>query len=126
MQLLTQLPKGIKSQLYVLPSTLDEARGVLGVQKDFLRGVRATANIADAMSSVALSGIAQRFLEASRLAGHSITADDYFGPYLNDLIRILRSKNIELFNQNVDAYRLKQEVIDSLLDQLDFEKRKIW
>jgi hypothetical protein len=124
MQLLTQLPEDIKSQLYVLPPTLDEARGVLGVQKDFLRGVRVTPNIADAMPGVALSGIAQRFVEASRQAGHSISADDYFDPYLNDLIRVLRSKNIELFNQNVDAYRLKQEVIDSLLDQLDFEKRK--
>jgi hypothetical protein len=124
MQLLAKLPRNVKTQLYVLRPTLEEARGVLGGQRDILTRIISTPNIAEAAAGFELSGIAQKFLEAGQKAGHPVNASDYFDPYINNLIRVLRSKRIELFNQDVDSYRQKQEVIDSLLDQLDFEKRK--
>jgi hypothetical protein len=124
MQLIAHLPQGIKRQLYVLRSTLDEARGVLAASRDYLRNVILTTNLADAALGVELSGIAQRFVQASRRAGHPVNADDYFNPYIDGLVRVLRAKNIELFNQNLDDYRTKQEVIDSLLSQLEYEKQR--
>jgi hypothetical protein len=70
-----------------------------------------------------LSGIALKFAQESRKVGRSLNAEDYFSPYVTDLIGILRSKGVEFYDERVDHYKTEQEVIDDIVRQWEHEKR---
>jgi hypothetical protein len=124
MELTGQLTGKVSCKFYVSPLTLDETKRVIGAHRDFLQGLRLTPNMAQAALGANLSGVAQKFVEFSRKAGHQVNADDYFAPYLTDLISALRAKNIEFFNEPMEAYGTKQEVVDDILARWEFEKSK--
>ena len=69
-------------------------------------------------------GITHKYFEAVKNARRRISASDYFGPYLRDLLTILRGRGIELYNEDLtglsisDAIRLHREII-VLRDALD-------
>ena len=71
--------------------------------------------LADAALDVGISGIALRYARVNRERSQPLSALDYFQPYLSDLTPILRSKGIELFNEKIDKYKDRQDVIDDLL-----------
>jgi len=123
MDLVSRLSEKVAVKLYVLPVTVDEARGVFEAGEQSLRGLRLTPNLVDAAVTSGLSGLSQKFAEESKKAGHALRAEDYFGPYIRDLSTIARAKGVEFFNQKLDTYRTNQEVVDALAAQLEFEKR---
>lgn len=53
-----------------------------------------------------------------------ISADDYFEDYLSDLQAVIREKDIIFRNESTDSYTMRQDVIDDINVQLDFEKEK--
>jgi len=121
--LVGQLPSNVAVKLYVSPITIDEARWVLQSCEHDLGGVLFTANLTDAALTTALTGLTRKFLEECSKAGQPLRAEDYFGPYVKDLVGIARTKGVELSDQKVDHYRTNPEVVDDLNEQLEFEKR---
>src|SRR5713101_8474087 len=112
----------VKAKLYVTPLTVDEAKRALYSRIAPLEGV----TFSTAISNVAtreLSGVERRFMEATRNAGRKLDPDEYFGTYLHDLVPVLRNHGIELFNESMEPYRLRQDVIDDVNTRLAFEKR---
>ena len=83
-----------------------------------------TPNLAAAAIEDDLNRIARKYLESSWRTGHPVTADDYFAPYLKDLISILRSKNVEPYDERMDSLKTKQEIIDDILSQQEFERKQ--
>jgi hypothetical protein len=111
-------------KFYVSPETLDEFKRVVAAQQDFLQGLMLPANLANVALEFDLSGIARRFVEFSRNAGQPISADSYFRPYLTDLIPTLRGKNVDFYNEAMGSYSMRQDIIDDILHQLEYEKRR--
>lgn len=119
-QSLTTLTKRLSGKvtvkLYALPTTLDEAKRKLISTKQSLNGIRVLPNLAEAASHMNLDGLQIKFFEESRKRG-ILSAEDYFEPYISDLTSIMRTKGIELYNEDVDPYKIRQDVIDDILSQ---------
>jgi len=118
-----RISRYVKIKFYVTPLTLDEAKRVLIQAKASLEGIRPTPNLVKGAAATKLSGIVSKFIEAGA-KDPSVTAESFFNPYIKDLLSIAQSRGIELFNQNFDEYKKKQEVIDDIIEQQNFENRK--
>lgn len=124
LNLLTRLPSAVTASLYVLPPTVEEAKNTLINNQVALRGVRLTPGLAKAALRSPLSSIARKYMTTVIERAPSITPESYFGPYVRDLLAILRARKVQLFNENVDKYRMRQDVIDDVVGQLEYEKQK--
>jgi hypothetical protein len=108
----------VQCRFSALPLTLEETRTVLAAHRDHLRGLRLTPAMAQAALYRASSGITVRFLEHVRDGGAPNSAEDYFAPYIDNLLTILRGNGADVFNASVDVYRTRQDVIDDINLQL--------
>jgi hypothetical protein len=124
MHLVGRLANEVRVKLYVSPITIDEGRWVLQSCQHDLGGVRFTANLTDAALTTQLTGLTRKFLQECSKARQPLTAEDYFGPYIKDLVQIARGKGVELSGGKVDRYRTNPEVLEDLNNQLEFEKRR--
>jgi hypothetical protein len=119
-----QLEGKTPCKFYVSPETVDEFKRVVEAQRDFLRGLTLPRNLAEAALEIDLSGVARKFVEFSAVAGQPLTADTYFEPYLSDLIPTLRYKDVTFFNDSMKQYSVRQDVIDDILEQLAYGKKR--
>ena len=121
-RLAEELRNRIDLRLYVLPETVEETRrtlrGVMGELSDF----RGQPNLAEAATRTRLYGLASAYFEAARRSAQLLTADEYFGPYESDLVPILRQRSIELYNTDLSALHVDQDVIDDM-HELDERQR---
>ena len=122
LQLIDQVSSRVTLKLYVLPITVDEARRVLRNIIFKLTQFRGQRNLAEAAQLTHSLGLADRYFEAARRSAVRISAGDFFGPYESDLLSVLRSKSVELYNVNLDQLRTDQQVIDDIHDQTDFQQ----
>jgi len=122
-QLIKQTVPSISVKLYALPITIDEARNVLITTEQELNGLRLTPNLSNAALETCLTGIVQKFFEESKKVSIALNPEIYFAPYKRNLIKILKDKGVELFNQELENYKTKQAVIDDILEQKEFEEQ---
>ena len=124
--LLNQLSNHIEIKLFILAPTIYESIRVLNSAKNELAGLRLTQNMAEAAleTRYEVRGVAQKFFVESSKLENSISAEEYFSPFVNNFKTILKSKGVELFDQNVDNYRMYQRVIDDILLQQAYEKKR--
>lgn len=120
--LLNKMPTEIDMRLYVTQSTMDETRRVLISRLSDLKHIQFKPNLAQAAINLDVDGITRKFLEEYRKAPSSVEAESYFNPYIDNLINICRSKNVELYNEKIDQYGTDQRVIDDICDQQKYEK----
>jgi hypothetical protein len=118
-----QLKQIVDITLYVLPRTLAEARASLISNQTALSGLVLTRNLARAASRVKLSGLATKYVETARQTGRAQTAEQYFEPYINNLLGLLREQGVELLNQDTSDLAVAQPVVNDILAQVDFEKK---
>jgi hypothetical protein len=111
-------------QLYAFPLTLDETRNVLSAYRESLKNVRFTPALAEVASQTEISGIARKYVQEAAKTARPIRAEDYFDPYIKDLIRILRSKGVEFFDADIEGYRARQDVLDDVVQRLEFEQQR--
>lgn len=121
--ILGQLQGRLSVKLYALPITIDEARRVLVSVKRGLSGLRLSPNLAQAALGTRLNGIHLKYFEEVSRRG-TISADDYFNPYIDDFLTVMRAKGVELYNEDTDSYNTRQDVIDDLMARLELEKRR--
>lgn len=116
LQLVEEVRSRVKLQLYVLPITFDESRNVLSDVAVRLSGFRGQPNLAEAAKRTQSLGLAERYLEAASKSPTNLSPSDFFSPYESDLLTVLRSKGVELYNTSLDELRVDQEVIDDVLE----------
>jgi hypothetical protein len=121
--LLGRIRERVGIRLYVLPTTADEVRAVLRWHMSTLAGVRPPPNVARAVAvRPELSGLTKRYLMAAAQSDRVITAEDFFGLYERSLLRVLRERGVELFNENLDPYRTRQDVVDDVVGEENFQR----
>lgn len=122
LDLVAELRGRVDIRLYVLPETVEEARRVLRDIILRLDNFSGQSNLAQAAQQTRSLGLASSYMEAARSAPGSLTANDFFGPYESDLVRIMRSKSLELYNTELNYLHVDQEVIDDIHDQNEYQE----
>ena len=121
--LISQLKSNPKVELFITSRTIDEAKRSIASAKFNLSGLPAGRNFTRAALQVGFSGMAERFLLERLQRGGNLSAEDWFDPYLKDFITITRGKGIELFNEKLDSYAVRQDVIDDIHLVTKYEKK---
>lgn len=123
-ELLQAVKNHVNATLYVTPLTVDEVKRTLVAYERKLGDMHITPKLGTVASELdgGLSGIAVKFSEAARDAKKRLSVSDYLGPYLRDLLTVLRSRGIELYNDNMDGLSTSQPVVDDILAQQAFEE----
>ena len=121
--LITQLKSNPKVQLFIVPRTVEEAKTSIASAKHRLSGIPAGDNFTHAALNVGVSGMADRFLSERLRRSGKLTSEDWFGPYLTDFVAIAREKGVELFNESLDPYAVRQDVVDDILYVQGYEER---
>lgn len=122
--LVRKISADVPIKLRVLPPTLDEMRRAITASQEAVINMRISPQLLSNVANAGISGITEKFLRLSAARGATVSPADYFEPYLNNLLTILRGNGIDLFSQDLGPYRKRQDVIDDLLLQQDFEKKK--
>lgn len=123
-ELIERVNSTIKVELYVLSITVEETRYVLRDVMARLADVVPTRTLAGAAHQLSSSGLITRYLAAAAAhEGPRLTPEDFFGPYEANLLTVLRERNIEFFNEDIEPLRMDQAVIDDVLDQEKVQSR---
>ena len=123
LQLVRELKGRVDLKLYVIPETVEEARRVLRDAIARLGDFRGQRNLAEAARRTTASGLTARYFEAARTAVTLLTAEEFFGPYESDLVTVLRSKGVELYNKDLSRFHSNQEVVDDLHGQAERQEQ---
>lgn len=110
-------------KLYVLPTTLDEARFTIGQKKLALSGIILDRHLARSImhGTADMSGIILKYIRECAAAGGRLGADEYFEPYLENLVEVCRSKRVEVYNKNLEYLQQDQGVVDDLLREREHQ-----
>lgn len=111
-------------KLYVLPSTLEEAKAVLRNQMHLVERVRTTRAMSNAALSQPLTSIARRFFNAASLSP-GLSARSFFQPYIDELRTILHDKGIAVLEAHAAVYHQRQDVVDDVLDEQSRENSEL-
>lgn len=123
LDLMANIPDGVNIRPYVLPHTVDETRLNLRANLNHVKRIQATPNITH-VAAQHVSGVIKKYFEKVGHRAPLTAADEYFQPYIENLIPVLREKGVELFNEDVAALSQRQDVIDDVLGRLSHEQRR--
>jgi hypothetical protein len=121
--LIIELGERANVRLYVLPITLEETRRVLDSKIFNLQRVRFTRNLAAAAAEFPADGLTSRYVREAAKSADFPSPEEFFGPYVSDTLTMLRQRGVELLNENIDALRTEQGVIDDLLELQERQKK---
>ena len=122
-RLISNVRSRVRINLYVLPITVQEAKSKLLQEAKALSEIRATSELSNAaVKSGMVSGITGRFFKEAVKTKYGLNASDYFRPYINNTIQVLKSKGIELLDEKAEDLKTLQEVQDDISRQKAFYK----
>ena len=120
---IARISNKVKIKLYITPLTIDETKKVIINEEQKLKNLRPTQVLSNVAVNHISNGFAKKYFEECNKSNQSIKASDYFEPYLNNLIKVLREKGVEIYNDNkFQNYTTDQRVIDDILDQQKLEE----
>lgn len=123
MNLIKQLSGRITIKLYVLKNTCDEFNRVITAKSLSLKGLHLPGNLSAVALESNLDAIDLKYVEEYKRRGE-LDAIQYFDPYLKNLITIIRSKGLELYNDNLDGYTTNQNVINDIHEEEEYERKR--
>lgn len=123
MNLLRRLTGRVNCKLYVTPITIQEANRVLDALQFLWEGIRPTMNLLEASARLGGSFF-EKYRQTVRSSGTYITPNEYLRPYVQGLPMVLNQRGIAVFNEKMDQYTTRQDVIDDINEQGELEKQK--
>jgi len=127
--LLKNIENHVRSRLYVFPPTIDEANRTLKAAQRELDDIEISPRLGRIMRATMRrkpSGIKSRYLCVAAASSQPLSARQYLGIYLSDLISVLRGFNVDLFNQNIDSILESDEVDRDVQDLQSFLIEHPW
>lgn len=119
-----RLSSDMPIKLRVLPPTLDEMKRALKASQEELINLRIASSLLRPAINAGLTGITVKYLTLASERKGIVTPADYFEPYLKNLVTILHDNGVDIFNEDTARYRTRQDVVDDILQQRDFEKQR--
>ncbi|MBA2311492.1 MAG: hypothetical protein H0V97_01685 [Actinobacteria bacterium] len=124
-ELTEELEGLIDFRLFALPISLAETKNAVAGTVDSLRGLVLNQNYLDALVTERnLSSLALTFVDQAGRPGGIRDAEEYFRPYQDSLVDVLREQHVDLFNQNTDEYNTRDDVVEDINTQLEWEQKK--
>jgi predicted nucleic acid-binding protein len=122
---LTQNLSGrVNVRLYALPETIDETRAAIQLELDNLRQLRLTRTLARAaLLTGDLGYVAAAYAEAAEKTDKVFSLDDFLTPYVANLVTVLRGLGVELYNMATEGYKDRDDVLEDVNTQEQYEKR---
>ena len=121
LELLSEVKNRINVKFYIFPRTIEEFQNLIRRYKKYIESIRPTLQYAKAIEkSEEFSGVIRKYFQKCSELNSMISPDEYFEPYLTNATVILRSKGVELQNEQLDNYVTDQRVIDDMHDQVEF------
>lgn len=115
----------VKFKFYISPLTIEETRKVIIKEEQRLKNLRPTQLISKVASDYISNGFAKKYFEECSRAKKAIKAEDYFAPYMESMIVVLKSKGIDIYNDSkFEEYSTSQKVIDDIVQQQEWEQKK--
>lgn len=100
---------------YVTPATIDEAKSAIEAAKSQALEIPQSRNFTNAAGCIRMSGLLEKYIVERSQHTYPLTANDWFDPYLHSFIPLARESGVNLFNENLDAYGTRQDVIDDII-----------
>jgi len=122
-ELVEHLKGSPRIELFITPGTIEEAKNAISYTKGLLNGLPSGRNFTQAAVHAGFSGMAIRFLTERLKRNGILTAEEWFDPYLNDFVALARGKGVELFNEKLDGYSTRQDVINDIHVVFKYEER---
>jgi hypothetical protein len=120
--LVKEVSNKIATKFYIAPITVEETRAAIENTIEYYDDLKLSPNLANASLKIKhIGGFLRKLVEEVSNSNKTIYARDFYEPYKVDLLKILRAKNIELFNERLDRYTFDQNVIDDINIQIDYE-----
>lgn len=124
LDIISQVANKVKIKLYITPLTIDETKKVIINEERKLKNLRPTQILSNVAVNHISNGFAKKYFEECSKNKKSIKAEDYFEPYLNNLVKVLRDKGVEIYNDpKFETYTKDQRVIDDIIDQQEHEEK---
>lgn len=120
-ELISNLGQNPKVTLHITPRTINEAISSINGAKNALKGISSSLNIARAALNVGCSGLVEHYFSERAKGNTQNTPDEWFSPYISDFIAIAREKGIEFYNNTMDEYPTKKDVVDDIHQVQEFE-----
>jgi hypothetical protein len=115
----------VNVKLYVLPQTIDETKAALNNEIESLGLLRLSRNSARAaLSQFGLGDAAIAYLEAAAASDRTLTPTEFLGPFVRDLLGILRARGIELHNFATADLENRSDVLDDVQRQEEYERSR--
>lgn len=123
LEIISKVSNKVKIKLYITELTIDETKKVIINEERKLKNLRPTQILSNVAVNHISNGFAKKYFEECSKNNKSIKAEDYFEPYLNNLVKVLREKGVEIYNDNkFETYTKDQRVIDDIIDQQKIEE----
>lgn len=123
LEIIEKVANKVKIKLYITPLTIDETKKVIINEERKLKNLRPTQLLSNVAINHISNGFAKKYFEECNKNKKAIKAEDYFEPYLNNLVKVLRDKGVEIYNDNkFETYTKDQRVIDDIIDQQKIEE----
>ena len=123
-EIIDSLNSNLKIDLYVTPRTIDEAKRSILAAKERLAGFPTGTNFTKPASHAGFSGLDAKFMDARAKKSGKLSPEDWFDPYLNDFVLLAQNKGVKLFNEKLDNYSVRQDVIDDISIISETEKSR--
>lgn len=124
LDIISRVSNKVKIKLYIAPLTIEETKKVLINEEHKLKNLRLTKILSNVAVNHLSNGFAKKYFEECSRQGKSINASEYFEPYLNNLVKVLREKGVEIYNDSkFENYTTDQRVIDDIVDQQKIEDK---
>ncbi len=124
-ELLYTLKNKLRISLRITPKTIVEAIGVIYAAKHQVCNIPMTENFSEAVLRVHFSGLSDRYFSERKERGGQLTADGWFDPYLNNFAQMANAAGVELFNEKLDEYGTRQDVIDDIASFMEYEEKML-
>lgn len=108
-------------RLFITNETIHEARESLTRSAAGMEGVVLTPQMRLAANAIPFSGLKRRFIDQAGRPDGIRSAQEYFGYYSANLLTVARLHGIELYNEDLAPYHVKQPVIDDILSQSEVQ-----
>lgn len=122
-KLIDAINNKVRIRLYVTGRTLQESSGVIEFHKNNLKGISLKSNLIAAAINYEFSGFEKKYFDEISKTKKPINPDDYFEPYLKNILTVVRKLGVEYYNENYDKLSMDQNVIDDILESQEYQER---